>query len=297
MATAPDLSPTVLECFNQKLPQLGRGPLDYKIVKASSTTTGNATPPYVLLCKQHDSFQQIAESCLKADPTRKSELSQQSIGPEYKQLSLDNESDLVLASGLFVLKPILNIISIWYGDNVKVTCERTAKTDLLGDGEKATRVDLVFRSAKDNKIVLILEYKRRELIIYRTYRRALLWKDKASKKDIEAKVRQAKRNAIESSFLVDNSLAHAKQLAVYAKQHECEDIALLNWDHLFLFEFNKRSEAEATNTTAGETAELTWISEDRELECEHVNEGNIRKALLGFILHVCKKHSISKVSQ
>jgi hypothetical protein len=64
-----------------------------------------------------------------------------------------------------------------------------------------------------------------------------------------------------------------------------------------LYEFNKRSEGKATKTTAGETAELTWVSESRDLDGKHVNEGNVRKALLGFILYVFEKHGISKVSQ
>lgn len=296
MATAPDLSPTVLECFNQKLPQLRRGPMQYKTVKASSTTTAIAVPPHVLLCKQHDSFQQFAEGCLKAERTQKSRLSQQPIGPEFGQITLDSEADLVFASSLFVIKPILNIISIWYGDNVTVTTEFTAKADLLEGNEKATRVDLVFRSAKDNRIILLVEYKRRELIKYELYHRALLPKEGTSDNEIRAKIREVTASD-KGTFLYQNALYHTKQVALYASQNNCEDNALLNWDHLLLYEFNKRSERTATGTAAGEIADLTWVSESRDLDGEHVNEGNIRKVLLGFILRVFTKHGISKVSQ
>jgi hypothetical protein len=258
MVTAPDLSPTVLECFNQKLPQLGRSLMIYKTVKASSTTTANTVPPHVLLCKQHDLFQQHAEDCLKKDRTQKSEYSQQPIGPEFKQIKLDNEADLVFASAIFVIKPILNIISIWYNDNITVTSDQTAKIDLLGDNEKATRVDLVFRSAKDNRIILILEYKRRELIMYEKFRGALLSKKEASDNDIRVKIRQTKQTD-RKTLLLQNALVYTKQVASYAEQFGCEDIALLNWDHLLLYEFNKRSEGKATKTTAGETAELGYL--------------------------------------
>ena len=98
------------------------------------------------------------------------------------------------------------------------------------------------------------------------------------------------------ALLSANAVSQAKQVATYASMNDCEHVALLNWDHLLLFEFDMRSKAEATSTTAGDTAKLTWVSQDRDLECKHVNEGNIRKALLGFALHAFEKHGISKVS-
>jgi hypothetical protein len=288
-----------MECFHQPLPQLLRGHLEYKSVAPSSTTTANAVPPYALLCKSHSLFLKYAEDYLKEDRVKESEYSSQQIGPEFEQLTLDNEADLVLASHLFVIKPFLNILNIRYGKNFTASCEQTAKKDLLGESGNSARMDFVFRSAKDNQIVFVLEFKRRELIRYDDYRGALLPED-AKDIEIQAKIQEAEAALVEDGdddiLLGDNAMSHTKQLAMYASQNDCEHVALLNWDHLLLFEFNKRSEAEATETTAGETAGLTWVSEHRELECEHVNQGNIRKALLGFALHAFEKHDISTVS-
>jgi hypothetical protein len=280
MTDSPDLSPTVMQCFHQPLPQLLRGHLEYKSVAPSSTTTAKAIPPFVFLCKSLSSLD-YAENYLQADFTKENKYSSQQIGPELEQLTLDNEAGLVLASHLFVIKPILNILKIRYNKTFTASFEQAA---------------FVIRLVRDDKIIFVLEFQHREQIRYEDYREALLPED-AEDDELYAKIEEAESEPVEvnqHSLLKDNALSHTKQLAASAKQYGCEDVALLNWDHLLCFEFDFLSDAEETETTAGESAQLIWVSENRELDCEHVNQGNIRKALLGFILSAFDKHGIRR---
>jgi hypothetical protein len=276
MTDSPDLSPTVMECFHQPLPQLLRGHLEYKSV-APSARTAKAIPPFVFLCKSN-MFLGYAEGYLQGDLTKESKYSSQQIGPEFEQLTLDNETDLVLASYLFAIKPLLNILKIRFGKKFTVSCEQAA---------------FVFRSAKDNKIVFVLEFQRREQIRYEDYQKALLPED-AEDVELYAKIEEAESGLVEDnehSLLKHNALSHTKQLAVYAKQQDCEDVALLNWDHLLLFKFDEANigfKKPARIPTAGETAELTWISEHNAVHNrdrgDFIHRAGIRKALLGFML-------------
>ena len=298
MTNSPNLSPTVMECFQQPLPQLLRGHLKYESV-APSGTTADAVPPFAYLCKSHSLFNEFAEGYLKEDSIKESKYLSQQIGPEFEQLTLDNEADLVLASHLYVIKPILNVLAIRYGKNFTASCEQPAEKSSTGESGKGTRTNFVFRSAKTKRIVCVLEFTCREQIRYEDYVNALLQED-ASEIEMEAKIRREAEDVLmedgeQDILLKDNALSHTKQLATSASQYDCEHIALLNWDHLLLFQFDERSEARTTNTIAGETAELTWVSEHRELECEHVNKGNIRKALLGFVLYAFWSNAIRKV--
>lgn len=274
---------TVLECFDRPLPWLHRDKLEYQKVDASSKTTDNAVPPRVLLCSSERYYLQQADKYLKQQTTRESNLKSQTVGTEFSQISLDNEQSLVLASDLYILKPILSILECKYGKDFVVICEAKPNKDELENGESATRVDLVFRSTKGKQeVIFAIEYKRREQIRYGDFKMALLPTD-ASTNKIDEKV-AASFDRPNRSFLEFNGLQFTKQVATYAAQYRCPYVALLNWDHLLLFKFNKLSKAAETETKAGQTANLTWVSEDRHSEGEHVHAGNVRKALLGFAI-------------
>jgi hypothetical protein len=294
MTTSSDPhSITVLECFDRPLPWLHRGKLEYDKVKASSVTTALAVPPRVLLCSSGEYYSQRADDYLKLQSTRQSSLTNQTVGTEFSQISLDNEQSLVLASDLYILKPILSILQCKYGKDFRVTCEAKPKKDELENGESATRVDLVFRSTKgEQEVIFAIEYKRREQIRYNDFKMALLPKD-ASSNEIAEKA-AASMNELNDSFLKDNGLNTTKQVTTYADQFRCPYIALLNWDHLQLLEFNKLREAAATGTKAGPTAKLTWVSETRHSEGEHVHAGNIRKVLLGFAIEAFEAWALNQ---
>ncbi|KAF3007604.1 hypothetical protein E8E13_007865 [Curvularia kusanoi] len=282
---------TTIECFDRKLPLLRRADLDYKQVTPSGKTTADAIPPYVLLHKEAGSYQKQADHYLQ---TRGSILRQQQLGTVFDQLNLNTEVDLVLASTLYIIKPILDILQNRYGkDGFTVSSEERTRSEQLDDGQTATRVDLVFRSTSDKKeAILIMEYKRREMIDYDDVEKALL-PGHATPNEINAKVAEAQ---FKGSLLARNALSYTKQLATYADQNTCRFVSLLNWDHLPLFDFNKLSDAAASGTTAGRTAELTWISEEQ-MEDEFIEQGMIRKALLGFALKAFDNYFVNSDPQ
>lgn len=283
---------TVLRCFEQVLPQLIRDKLDYKSVQPSSQTTKKAEPPLILLCKQNTNVRREADRYLQQVTTKTSILANQLLGTESTQITLNNETDLVFASTLYIIKPLLDVLQLRDGNTFTVTSEEKAKAETLASNETASRVDLVIRSnSKDKKAILVIEYKRREQIRYKDFEKALLPID-APVDEVKKKLQEVKRSATRT-LLQQNALSYTKQVATYAKHNDCKHIALLNWDHLLLFEFNKRQGGMASGFTAGETAELVWVSEEQ-TEGRHVQPGYIRKALLGFAFNAFDEHNRSQ---
>lgn len=276
---------TVIDCFEKSLPHLGRTVTSYKNVKSSSKTTEAAIPPSSLLCKTGTSVLKTTDDYLQRKCIKESNLVSQLLGTEFVQARLDNETELVFASSLYIVKPILEVLQCLYGtDKFTLHSELNTKIEYLEQGEQAVRVDLVFRTNdQEPKVILVVEYKRREQIRYGNFQKALL-PINASADDIRKKAAEANR-AEHGSLLTGNALPFTKQVTMYAKQNKCRYVALLNWDHLLLFEFNKMQDAVLSETTAGPTAELAWFSEAKP-DGTYVRKSKIRKALLGFILQV-----------
>lgn len=193
-----------------------------------------------------------------------------------------------MASTLYLIKPILHMLQLRYGGKMfTISSEDTAKKEMVKTGESATRVDLIFRSVKDGRVILIIEYKRQQQILYKQFERTLL-PSNASERQITNKIAEA-ANATHHTVLDDNALSYTKQVSKYAEQQDCKHVALANWDHLLLFEFNKLN---YPLYTAGPTAELTWISEKRS-QGEFITQDKMRMSLMGFAFLAFEEYVLS----
>ncbi|OAL02307.1 hypothetical protein IQ06DRAFT_292998 [Phaeosphaeriaceae sp. SRC1lsM3a] len=138
------------------------------------------------------------------------------------------------------------------------------------------RYDLIFY-AVDNRgrpreTIAILEYKKPNMIRHSDFKDALVSKDA-----LPGEVWRTKRKA----GLKQNALMYSKQLSVYASTQSCQHVALFNWDNLLLFTSNVDDDSE--DFTAGDEADLIWISETGS-DSQGVNMCPIRQAMLGWLL-------------
>lgn len=292
-------TPLLLDSFKQDIPLFSRdGRITYKSVSASSTTTKACVPPRLLLCSNPNGdceWIKEAESLLQT--LRSSSLENTKTAFPFPEVALDTEAELSGAFDSQILQPIFAILHhLWGG---KFTCHRESHSE-AADGSKdiSMRLYIVFKTANGEQIV-VLELKRRELIRYEDFAKPKygLPSGLIDRNSPEAAIEErleAIRSVQGQSVWKGNAVPFLKQTSKFANGapgRGCPYVALFNWDHLQLLKFDKENlglEKLAGTPTAGETAELTWISEHNAVHNTDrggfIRKASIRKALLGYML-------------
>jgi hypothetical protein len=211
----------------------------------------------------------------------------------------DSEGDIVKASLAYILLPIYEILNILYYGKFKMSTEFSHKlpVELLGDEvedgeekqlkESVLRTDEIFAVSQGQpdagEAICVIEYKRRKLLRYKDWRNAMLPPDYTNKqygrvmKDSQGKTR---------SGLHQNAPSYTKQVAAYASRTKCKHAAILNRDHALFFEFNKL--AGALKNSAGEEANLIWVTGDTEFKETYVAHDFLREFMPGWTLRAFK---------
>jgi len=306
--------PTILECFDQRLPLLTRSKHTYEKAKSSGQTTRDATPLKYLHPQSSEKFTDITEALLQSDRIRLSGLRDLRISNEFEELSLDKEAGVVCASLIYVILPILEVLRELYPGRWVVRSEHSTQVNSsLGDfsqdkkkkkqvmsavekpssNRAATmRYDLIFQTSHKHetpgKTICILEYKKREQVRYTDFQDALAT-DNESLERIKRHLEVEKEHM--STMPQENGKVHIKQLVAYAAKENCRHAALFNWNHLLVLDFTELDPAQVGS--AGETAELSWVNEDGGVSCMDsdgepggcINNDIIRKVLLGWMYH------------
>ncbi|KAH3909835.1 hypothetical protein HBH56_152860 [Parastagonospora nodorum] len=276
--------------------------IEYKSVKPSGETTKLTIAPKVLVCYDAEELIRIANTALQDPNIADSRLKDSTItspGGPGGAFDGDSEGNIVKASLAYILLPIYEILNILYYGKFKMSTEFSHKlpVELLGDEvedgeekqprESVLRTDEIFVVSQGQpdagKTICVIEYKRRKLLRYKDWRKAMLPPDYTDKqygrvmKDSQGKTRSA---------LEQNALSCTKQVAAYASRTKCKHAAILNWDHALFFEFNKL--VGALKNSAGEEANLIWATEDMEFKEKYVTHDFLRKVMLGWTLRAFK---------
>jgi len=285
----PSDSTTIIKCFNSKLPDLGVSPnIKYTSVSSSSATTKNAKPAKVYIYEPADLLVERADEFLSKTEVSGGHINEAQTFEAYPEIKLSNEAGVVAGSWGYIILPLIAALRLSYPDQFEVGIEDNhieAYVDEAGIQKTIVRSDLVFRrlatNARPGKIIAIIEYKRREVIRYRDY-------DKAIRPSTTTRAQANKETATmkpEDTKLIGNAMTHGKQVCTYAAIAECKHVALFNWDHLLLFKFYLLEPD--MKKTAGPHANITWVTEGGPLQ-GMMEDRYIRKVLLGWLLMAFK---------
>jgi hypothetical protein len=276
-------TPTILECFDQRLPLLTRSKHTCEKAKSSGQTTRDARPLKYLHPQSSEKFTDITEALLQSDKIRLSGLRNLRLSNELEELSLDKEAGVVCASLIYVILPILEVLRELYPGRWVVRSEHSTqvnsslgdfaedkkkKNQLMGALEKPSgnraatlRYDLIFQTSHKHetpgKTICILEYKKREQVRYSDFQDAL-----ATDNESLERIKRHLEDETEPMFtmLKANGEGYIKQLVAYAAEENCRHATLFNWDPLLVLDFTELDPARKNR--AGETAVLSWVNEE-----------------------------------
>jgi hypothetical protein len=263
--------PTVLEAFGHCLPLLDRKPgIGYTSAGSSSITTRNAVPPEVLVCQESKEFIQEVNRALGSRTIKRSYYANNK-APSKQSSLLASEGDVVRESTTHVLNTICEILKTLWPDQWYLQSEKS---------EMPIRPDVIFQKRDGDgttgTAIAILEYKKLGNIKFEDFEEILLCKGISPRA-----VKEALDNTEEGGTFTGNAIVYSKQVSVYARLKECPRVALFNWDHLLLYNFNLQDNKEPY--MAGSKADLVWVQETNDAD-EFIGKCPIRKALLGWLL-------------
>ena len=205
---------------------------------------------------------------------------------QYPQFECTHESDVVHEFCTYVWLPVHTALDDLYGEQWTrhTECLDSLKGS-IGVGTKGNiRYDMLIRtaptySASPNKPIAVIEFKKPRNIRYTDFKKALL-DYPSTPKQIQTLKDDADDEANET-LLRDNALPYMKQISTYAATSASPHVILSNWDDMLVFNFHQLHQP--NGSTAGEVAQLVWVSESKN-ETPQVNSSKFLKVLLGSLL-------------
>ncbi|KAI4613316.1 uncharacterized protein J4E87_009963 [Alternaria ethzedia] len=272
-----------IECFGKDVPVLSPSPnARYRTVEASGKTTKDAKAPGTLEVTPVDPL--IAQADTILNELQRTELGTRSMLSTLPQLGQNSEGDVSNTIFLYVIAPIIEVLNHKYGDTFEYTTELSRsieKEDQVNDkAHNGVRFDAVFLKRQGGGVIALLEFKRKEYLVYRDFEGALV-EEKGSSPD---------------GLLTRNGAIFTKQISAYAVKSGCKHVALFNWDHLLLFDFFQLEKKSNMERFIGKKARLTWVVEREELRGKHMKQHFIRKALLGWLLRAFEDADMTPAS-
>lgn len=249
-----------------------RPPID---LNRKGPSTRAATCPVVWVEKAVGDYTNSADQVIQA---RRRELRASYLPAPYVPCVLHTETDVVQASVLWVLHPVIKALQAEF-PRAECAAEVT-----LGD----CRCDALITI--DGDAMVVLEYKNRGYIMRpEFYTGCITDPSPANRTAIDQQIFIG-QNTADNSLISHNAAVLTKQAAAYATKWQTRYVALFDWDGLFLWNFagmrfgpapklGRGAPAAAVPALApdghAEWAYGTWVA-DRE---------DYRAALLGFVLH------------
>ncbi|KAI4956820.1 hypothetical protein J4E86_005291 [Alternaria arbusti] len=293
MTPDSSLPPTILESFQSKIYVLE---LDVKVtvktVKASGATTKNTPPPEMLFYTPIVEHETTADEFLNR-PMLNQILGSRTISAKRPEIKQDNEAGVVLATMTYVLDPITEVLHAmfpgkWTLHSEQTQVEKNAQKNAQKDeqrenvGESALRTDLIFKTSGSKETIAVVEFKRRQYIRYKDFEDAIVVENPTleDRKNKEAHLTEKGTGTL----LQNNAEPYGRQVRAYAIRTECKHVALFNWDHLLLFDFDPiKPKMNGKPASASARPKVSWVQESDE-GTGSMESGLIRKVLLGWLL-------------
>jgi hypothetical protein len=221
-------------------------------------------PPRIWFPVNEKTYLELAEYQLKKKEIGRV-LSKSYLPSPEAPFSLASESDIVRASALYFLHPVMKAMQA-------VVPGASCAAEVV---ETGVRCDVLITVS--NVTVAVLEYKNRGYLARRDFAAGCIADSSERNKAeiVNALIAAAKRGRPGFLTRLDgNAIILTKQAGAYATRFLTKYVALFDWDSLFLWYFAGMKIVDRRNSVHGDWAYGTWV-ERRDM---------FRIALLGFFL-------------
>lgn len=269
---------TIYDSFREELLVLTPPPVHLHIgnidLSRKGSSTRLATVPVVWFPRYEAEYIQMALQLIDT-PRIKEALRRCYLPAPYVPCALRSETDIVQASVLWLLHPVIKALQAQFA-NVACATEVT-----IGD----CRCDALISIG--NEPIAVVEYKSRGNIRWNDFAPGLI-KDysKSNRLEIRRRIR-AGQDKPEESEMEHNAVCLTKQAAAYATNWQVRYVALFDWDEMFLWNFaglhfqSSRSVSAAPGRarTTQPPGHAEWA-----FGTSVQNRRDYRSTLLGFVL-------------
>jgi hypothetical protein len=307
MGSAAPQSLPLAQCFQESLPVLDQTLAKYKHVQASEKTTANQKIPPVLIEHPGAKWNLAGEKAIEEALGRSTALHIADLATTFTELHLTSETDVVSASMIYLIRPVLEVLHILcpdkfevfseasvskekgdqeqdnfgeeydasYAKKRKMSSKSASKSNSSGSkGSRTTdtencRLDMMWKVQGQTKIIAVIEFKKRAQIKDSDWDSAILPAG-TSEQQIQAKAEES-RDSPHETMLRSSAIWYLKQVTTYAVLTRCRNVALFNWDKLLLFQFDP-----AVLLDRGVNDTVDFVRSDDETT-------KIRLALLGWL--------------
>ncbi|KAJ9373622.1 hypothetical protein DTO282F9_2830 [Paecilomyces variotii] len=269
--------PTVYESFRSPSPWLPSvpNPGDYRTLSSSTQSTIDIDP---LVAWRYEDHQRLVDLVADNFP---SEIS----NPEDNLLKrvacrdgsnlLRSEADVLSATILYILNPVnLAINRNLKQGSMTMSCEQTSPGRIRTDIRWSYRVSSMMID------VAILEVKAKDTLRWADIANAMARSDAEERQKHKEAYRSAKR-----TLFVSNAYWFVKQAYKYAEQLEIPDVAIFDWNNLFILDFSTMD----PDGRQPKLAKGIWFNEEGK---DHQNLQTFRAVLFGFLLRAISRYPV-----
>jgi hypothetical protein len=216
-------------------------PLQAKIdLRNWGGSTISSPPPAQWIPRDVEDYLAQGEGLLTADNARKKALNRSYLPATYITCPLSSEADVVRASILWFVHPIIVALQSW---NPAVVCKSEVTGTAYGDG---TRCDTMIQVGEHT--VVVLEYKNRGYLNHQDFYKGCYQVPQGAQRTLDAitdyRIKTSRRFELLSmdktgmgTSMGHNAAIITKQAVAYSVAHKVRHVALFDWDTLFLWNF------------------------------------------------------------
>ncbi|OAX81621.1 hypothetical protein ACJ72_04032 [Emergomyces africanus] len=267
--------PTVFESFWEPLPILSISPLPnnatYRTIRASVQSTIAIDAPKAFVLEKASTLLEIAENRL---PANVSSLQERMPQVETSHL-LHTESDVIRASIQYLLHPINVATSRLVPSSGRLFCRSEAREG----GRCRTDLRWIYWDGRRWTNIAVLEFKNTRVLRWSDFKDAVSDQNNAS-----AMVDSAHGASQHHTHFTNNAVWLSKQARKYAETIGAPDVAIFDWDKMFIFNFYGMAE----HLRNPVLAKGIWFEEGNNSQQGHT----FRMILFGFLVRALQRHGI-----
>ncbi len=195
--------------------------------------------------------------------------------PQFERTHfLQTESDVLRASFMYLLHPVNVAASQLVNGPHRLQC--------VGEvSERGIRTDIkwIARSNTGTITIAVLEFKNTRILHWEDFQPAMAnWQNAAFK------IGEAQSLPHRTTFR-KYAIALSKQAKKYSRKLHVSDVALFDWNSMFIFDFSGRNE----NSATPRLARGIWFQEENQ---NHNVGETFRSVLLGFLIRALLRNQI-----
>lgn len=270
---------TVYESFRSAIPWLPSvpNPGDYRALSSSTQSTIDTDPPTAWRFEDHQRLIDLVANNLPAEISNPEDNLLKRVAYRDGSNLLRSEADVLSATILYVLNPVnLAINRNLKQGSMTMSCEQTSPGRVRTDIRWSYRVSPTTVGAE----VAVLEVKPKD---------TLRWPDIAdamARSDAEERLKHREAYGTNGKTLfVHNAFWFTKQAQKYAEQLETPDVAIFDWNNLFILDFSTMD----PDRRRPKLARGIWFNEEGK---DHQNLHTLRAVLLGFLLRAMSRYPV-----